>query len=435
MRWRIAAAGVLLIVLAAAPRAGLPLAATDRASRLPGYGATRPPHRAATFARPSRPQRSDPDLVRAWRDAVQSHAPGKGDEAVQRLVAFTDAEFDRMRTLLGEWLSDVASRSFGSLARNALANVAGLADPGSASITLRRAAMLHADVALFESRTAPVLATNPNVRNASVVVRDGEVVGYHVRREHFAVARVMLRAVAVIEPEARAFARQFYRATALWMAADLRFDELRPHLRAGLVAFPEDASLWLVAGALHESLATPLYQQSAPVMGPRGDVEAASRELERAHEHLTQAATLEPASAETILHLGRVESLRGEPGLAAEHLLKAEALATEPYLQFYAALFLGRVEQSRGNVDESRDAFRRALQRFPDAQSARLGLSQLAAARGDLTGARAVMGDAFSADGVDVAAADPWWVYNLSHTRNLALETARLHELVPAPLR
>ena len=78
-------------------------------------------------------------------------------------------------------------------------------------------------------------------------------------------------------------------------------------------------------------------------------------------------------------------------------------------LRYFASLFLGRAEESRQQWEAARAAYEAAAALYPDAQSPRLSLSQLALRSGDRDTARAVF-DVLSEPLRDDA--DPWWRYH-----------------------
>jgi tetratricopeptide (TPR) repeat protein len=111
--------------------------------------------------------------------------------------------------------------------------------------------------------------------------------------------------------------------------------------------------------------------------------------------------------------------LRGRHDDAAELLRRAESSLSDPAWRYYAALYLGRAEESRGNDAEAHAAYTRAAMLFPRAQSPQLALADLkwrgADQEGALSGLRALfaMPDTASRD------ADPWWLYDVSHVGDL----------------
>jgi tetratricopeptide (TPR) repeat protein len=266
------------------------------------------------------------------------------------------------------------------------------------------------------------------------MLADGLHTGYGERSDHWPLARLLLEGVQP-SPADDPLVRQFYLATSLYLANGLRFDELKPQLRSALQIFPNDPGLHLVAGAMHEFLAMPATQAGVrdglQARGVRVDVETERAELALAVSHLRQATEVAPAFGEARLHFGRVLGLQGRHGDAADQLRRARPSLDVPMLAFYGEMFLGREEQALGRMDIAREHFERAASLFSRAQSPRLSLSQLAALRGDRAAAVAALGDTLTSVGADAGATDPWWVYNVSHTRDLTAELARLHRMVP----
>jgi tetratricopeptide (TPR) repeat protein len=111
--------------------------------------------------------------------------------------------------------------------------------------------------------------------------------------------------------------------------------------------------------------------------------------------------------------LGHVRGLLGRHEEAAADLRTAVAdRSLKGRLEYDAWLLLGREEEAVGRPDAARDAFTRAMNLYPRAQSPRLGLSLLARAQGERAAARDAL-ELLSA--ADPSALDPWWSFNKRH--------------------
>ena len=121
--------------------------------------------------------------------------------------------------------------------------------------------------------------------------------------------------------------------------------------------------------------------------------------------------------AEARLRYGRVLFLLGRDADAAAELRKALAALDDRQLRYFGELFLGAVETARRDVDAARDAYGRAAELYPAAQSPHIALSELARRRGDRAGALREMLIAVGPGG-DIGRADPWWSYFVAQARN-----------------
>jgi hypothetical protein len=81
-------------------------------------------------------------------------------------------------------------------------------------------------------------------------------------------------------------------------------------------------------------------------------------------------------------------------------------------------VFLGAEADALGLTEEARQAYERASELYPLAQSPRLAISALASRAGDRSGALAAIDSVLSRDEPQ-RADDPWWSYYISQTRDL----------------
>lgn len=95
----------------------------------------------------------------------------------------------------------------------------------------------------------------------------------------------------------------------------------------------------------------------------------------------------------------------------------AESIASEDFLIYMARFFRGRIYDRLDQRSEAEAAYRSALEMYPRAQSARLGLATLLHLRGDDTAARQLSESALHAPEGE----DPWHVYHLGDYRRLPL--------------
>ena len=272
----------------------------------------------------------------------------------------------------------------------------------------RRAALLHSDVAVF---APPELAVNAS-GDASMLINDGQLVGYSFSGLHWEFARRLLDLVgpqAAADPAVRAW----YLAAGRLMRRQLSHGYSGPHLIRAAEIFPGEAEVAFLSGCLHESLAGPRVQSYLRYVstGPR-DL-TSDGEFRRAEASFREALQKGPDEAETRLRLGHVLLERGKAGEAQVELTRALELVDDPVLDYFASLFLGDAEQALGRRDRAQAAYERAAAAYPDAQSPRLALGQLARRFGDRQAALDAMEPLFSTP-VWRPRADPWWDYDPS---------------------
>ena len=74
-------------------------------------------------------------------------------------------------------------------------------------------------------------------------------------------------------------------------------------------------------------------------------------------------------------------------------------------------LFLGRAEEARGHDEAARAAFERASALYPNAQSPRLALSQIARRAGNRAAAQRELQAIAQLPDDERRREDPWWLY------------------------
>ncbi len=348
------------------------------------------------------PGQSD-NLEHAWVDAVRTHAPGRFDDAVSTLASWSNGE-----------LAAVVARA------------TRLSPPDDPDAFLRRAILLHTDVAVLSHGDDGHYRLSPSDRTV-IEFADGQHRVVHMGTVHWALARQLVDSLS--RPTADLFARRWYDATSAQLQSWNEYSELIPHLAAGMRLFENDARLLLYRAAMHEDYASPRIQRAignapalaAPLGGPMGGLARPpapalapprADELNAAESDLRKALRLDPSMAEAHLRLGHVLGERRRHAEAVAALVRA--LATPGLtlnLQYDGWLLLGRERNARDDVSGAREALERAAALVPGAQSAHLALSQIARASGDRQ--RAV--EALQSLSTDLSTDDPWWTYTRAH--------------------
>ena len=247
---------------------------------------------------------------------------------------------------------------------------------------------------------------------------------------HWLLGRQLLGAMPA--PSGDPFVDLWYRATSAFLIASGDYAAAERHLSQARQVIPDNAHVWLASSVLHAYFARPPVQHAASrVRIPPGSelqVQDERRELQQAQRHLQRALSLDSENAEARLRLGRVLALSQMHEDALRELRIAAALAKEPVQQYYVHLFTGQVESALDRLDSARVSFERAAALFPDAQTPRLALSELAARRGDESGAMAELEPIVARK--REARADPWWSYDESYGRDWTMSDRSPSRLV-----
>jgi tetratricopeptide (TPR) repeat protein len=469
MRRQVAAV-VLMIAAAAEPR----MARAQRRSGLP------------TMTTPQVSVSADRlDRLERWLTAVDHHEPGDDDDAVIEIAGWSNDELRGLWvdvTVLAHLMRNVKATQFTVQAAGqanattvryptpllqrmkvfACAAAGLLSEPdcvsmhatdaldqdlttlaqhvvadrnrtGDANYVPRRAALLHADVAMLQphARVEPFSGPSPNTRwlgpqTWRVDISDGRSLDVGLSAVHWDIARLALdqvrpRGADRPAPERDAMVRAWYRATSAWM--QFHEDHDTQHLDRGRGIFPDDPDLQFLSGCQRESYASPAIQAAArSVVLPPGltiGVESERSELRQAEAFFRRALALRPGMGEAHLRLGRVLALVGRHAEAAAELHQALTLVEDKDLRYYGELFAGAEEAALGRFDAAHAAYDRASTLFPLAQSPYLAISELAHRRGDRAGAAAAVQRVFALPAaLDGARDDPWWRYHVVQARN-----------------
>jgi len=168
-------------------------------------------------------------------------------------------------------------------------------------------------------------------------------------------------------------------------------------------AAPLDAEVQLVSGCVAEA--------SAEEQLLRHRASEAERLRDKADRAFRDALALESGLHEARLRLGRLLLVRGRLLEAEPLLMEVEAHGGDDRQRYLARLFLGRLADQRGRLDDAAHFYARALQGWPDSQAARLGLAHVLERTTGPAAARPVVAASLSASRRLDRAADPWWLY------------------------
>lgn len=168
-------------------------------------------------------------------------------------------------------------------------------------------------------------------------------------------------------------------------------------------AAPLDAEVQLVYGCVAASRA-----EEFAIRHRDSDAE---RSREAAGKALLDALALDPGLHEARLRLGKL-LLDQQRTIEAEGLLAAvDERSADDRQRYLARLFLGRVAERRGRLDEAAGFYRRALEAWPDSQAARLALGHAVERSSGPAPARPLVAASLAASQRLDRVADPWWLY------------------------
>jgi hypothetical protein len=356
-----------------------------------------------------------PDLIERWTDAVRAHALGTADREARELAAWPDAWLTTLHAQIRRALDRVRAKPEDVFFDQNVRRL-GARNLDELNRLVKRAAQLHADIAMFVPGPPP--GTRRPVRDAlggsGVIVRDGETIGVQGNPAHWTFGRMLLDGLHV-DLGADLFVRHWYRATAAYQLHRFDLSSAEPHLRHATAVVAADAVLWLYKGMTHDLLAAPPVQtavaKAAVPDGFRLAVRPPDRELGDAQAAFATAVALDPTLVEAHVRLGRILGLSSDSRGAVDHLRIALELGPDRRLSYFASLELGRQEHLRGNAAAAREALGRAAALYPRAQSPHLALAQLAAVEGDPVRAAAQTRDALAVGRDARDGDDPWWRY------------------------
>ena len=355
-----------------------------------------------------------------WLEAVQWHTPGCADPPAMEVVSYSQEELATLSSGLKQLrrqmdqsdppaVIQLYDRQF---AREVIERIF------HGNATLRRGAVLHADIAVIV----------PGSLAQSIRVDDGRQTGSGRHGTlHWEMGRLLLDLVTP-RPGSDAGALLWYRAVSAHMLREGWLVDASEHLERARQVFPDRPVFLIDAAYLHEELSSPAIQAAAQQLRAdrtRTAIDSRRSELQRAERFLkdAMAVALAPHTGTTtseeipsirvrlghvLEELGRHEEAAGNLRLALEAELNRER-------QYLAELFLGRAEQALGRRDEAKRRYAHAAALFPNAQSPHLALSQLAHQSGDQAEALRALERLKSYSSSDVHRADPWWLYYYPH--------------------
>ena len=325
-----------------------------------------------------------PDVLSpSYEAAVLRYGSGDRDRAVADITGWPEGRLRREVAALG---------ALREKARKAL-------DPAALvqwhRVPVRAALMLHTDCALRARRVGVSPGLHEGV--AAEIARMLRDDGAH-----------------------KAFAQRWYEAMAGLAVSDSQWADGLEWAERSLRDFPDSPEALLLLASIAETSAAleALDISGADSANPGTRAARAARarardvheRLERAHRALRSSVAADPSLVEARLRLGRVAWRLGAAAEARSVLEEVLARDHSPREAFLAHLFLGRVHEDAGRLDEAVRSYAAALALESSAQSARLALSHVRLRSADAARARAEAERALRPAGARLRP-DPFWLY------------------------
>lgn len=336
------------------------------------------------------------EQLRDWLTAVTEHRPGERDDPA-RAAGSLDAETLADVVAGFEWGLD------------------GLPTGPARTDVMRRAALLHTDIAVMDTAGS----ARPDRVNTSA--------GASL---HLGAALELVDYLRQKGPNGRndPFVVAWWRTVTANLGAWREVTSAPLFGQRALSLFPQDPEILLMAGAFRELLATPWVQES----GLQAVNGRASENVLRAAECFRDALKNDPGLHEARVRLGHVLGQMGRHELAVAELGKLPDDLAPPALQYFRYLFLGEAHEALGNRDLARSDYERALVLYPGARSAHLALARLERRAGDRNRAVAAIRDLVDLPPASEDGEDPWQRYLVAGAARRAEE---MLEELRAPFR
>ncbi|MBN2321690.1 MAG: tetratricopeptide repeat protein, partial [Acidobacteria bacterium] len=407
--------------------------------------------------------------VKEWRSAVEQHVPGKPDAAAVEVGSWPVDDLNVILYLVGNikrgklqpYISENVIRLFKGrryISKNIIPFLYLTDDPNQ---LLKRAAVLHTDIAMFrldtgyapeetltyyergsfgtfddlisaefgsgivvypDGRTTRNWAYRPGrsykIDRRSISVQDGrETVqgdgAVQGKVWHWKFARHLLDKITP-QPSKDEMVQKWYVAETAFLLSSRLFTRAEENLTLALELFPSNPRLLFYRGVLHEKHAAPSYQNAVPPEGTTFTFGSEKSELKKAREHFQKALEGNLEFSEARLHLGRVMGLLGDHEEAVKELRKAASSLTDTQLRYFCCIYLGNELAALNRITEARRQFETAAGLYPNAQTPLLSLSQLSLKNGDHENALAFGKKVLTLPAEEDTSADPWWSYDVS---------------------
>lgn len=402
------------------------------------------------------------DLLRTWVAAVEQHQPGQRDaalEAARRLDLASIDIIDRHLSALVRTIGDPGATIFPAKRRSTQGTAAMvgnlvftaaergrlriLADEvrarGDANRLLKRAAVLHMDIAM--SGGSPGVPSTALRRlplaQTTVFVDDGRQAALVDAIDHWEMARQVLNEIRSRhdrdpDPQNDPDVKLWYRATTSYLLQLYLLE--KGHFDRALTLFPEDAGILFAVAAATDMTSAPgvhaPLQRARTGFGRVMDLGSQESEMRAAVALFRRALAEDRGHTEARIRLAYLLSRLGRHDEALKELRQAIPPTTDPLLLYYVHLFLGRELEWADDIAGARSAYERAMALAPKAQSPRVGLSQLLMRTGDRTAALDLLRPALAPEASDDN--DPMWTYYTTAGREAGVLLDRVYRTMGA---
>lgn len=413
------------------------------------------------------------ERLRAWVEAIERHEPGAADESLLRVASWDRATLWRVWIDSGAIVSlirdprilvfytPIEAEPFSAIFRTPQPRLrtrivsygrdelrqlqliaTEVADRGGEDRILKRGAVLHSDIAMLGARLAD---SDPERRPKSGTIilhsADGQQTGIDDAGVQWEMGRRLLDKVRPrgtrklgADPGGDETVRLWYLAGNAYMQA---VEQLDPwHVDRSVQLFPRDPETLFLAACAREMFSGPQVQTVLASTTLSRDlfhlIGSEGAELRNAERLFRESLEQDPERTEARIRLGRVLGRRGRHQEAIAELRRATTGTKNRLLLYYGNMFLGAEADALGLTDEARQAFERAGELYPHAQSPRLALSTLVARAGDRAEALTTIAPVLARDEPQLAD-DPWWSYHTSQARAIEGIVSALHKSIAEP--
>lgn len=385
----------------------------------------------ATIAASASNDRALP-LLKQWVAAVDEHTPGEHDAALDRISTWGYDDLELMQGYVAALAEVPRNTSARERRRSRLDQVEvvqiramtkDLQLRGDFDRFRKRAALLHTDAAIFGSSALRVpkppppgtRARDQYTRRMDVLSRDGEIERFQLANPHWDYARDLLEALPR-KPRLDPIVAEWYRAIAAHFMLHRSFAEALDHFDNARAIVPDEPDVLYSEACLQEVFGAPRIQDYVRIVTLQGvlirGVSSPRSHFQKAAEMLRKALAVEPHFVDARLRLGRLLVELKIYDEALTHLAEVVASTKDPSLLYYAHIFSGDAAIAMQRPSDARGEYERAVDLYPRAQAAHLGLAAALRLMGERSGAVDAVNATITlpVDSRDEAD-EPWWNY------------------------
>lgn len=199
-----------------------------------------------------------------------------------------------------------------------------------------------------------------------------------------------------------AFRKTWYLAAASFFMATDEPARAEGLLKRAEKQFGDDPEVLLALGCAEEPPTLQVAQDSWKVTIAKAEAAA---------ERYRRALQGNPALAEARLRLGWLHHKLRDNLKASAEVEQARRDSDHLFVSYLAALFLARLREDQGRLDDAIACYRAAVEAVPESQAANLGLANLLEVQAGRGAARATVSDMLGGTTPRSPERDPWWVY------------------------